>query len=222
MKPEYLTRQKDIIPSDILQTPITIVGAGAIGSWTTLALAKMGFYNLKVYDFDIVDDENMNAQFYPTSALGKPKVEALKELIFDFTGEEITTLNQKVDWDTFFLGVVLSSVDSMDARKKIFTASKESGQVPFLIDPRMGGEYAQLHTVLFHDEKSVSSYEKTLISDDDAVQERCTAKATIYTANLLSGLVSKSLIDYLRKSNRLKSVEWDIAQNDVLLTNAQN
>jgi tRNA A37 threonylcarbamoyladenosine dehydratase len=36
-----LTRQADIIPEHILKKQITIVGAGAVGSFTTLALAKI-------------------------------------------------------------------------------------------------------------------------------------------------------------------------------------
>ena len=62
---EHLIRQFDLIPEDVLGEPITIIGVGAIGSWTTLALAKMGFQNLTVFDDDKVSIENMNSQFYP-------------------------------------------------------------------------------------------------------------------------------------------------------------
>ena len=31
---QHLTRQLDLVPLHILDTPITVIGAGAIGSWT--------------------------------------------------------------------------------------------------------------------------------------------------------------------------------------------
>ena len=41
-------RQSDLISESILDTPINIVGAGGIGSLTTLALAKVGFKHIRV------------------------------------------------------------------------------------------------------------------------------------------------------------------------------
>jgi tRNA A37 threonylcarbamoyladenosine dehydratase len=73
---KYLTRQSDLIPEAILSTPITVVGAGAIGSFTVLTLAKMGFNNITVFDDDEIDFVNINNQFYRISDIGKKKVDA--------------------------------------------------------------------------------------------------------------------------------------------------
>ena len=58
-----LIRQQDLINSDILTTPLFMVGLGGIGSWTAISLAKMGFNNLELWDNDVVAEENFNNQF---------------------------------------------------------------------------------------------------------------------------------------------------------------
>jgi molybdopterin/thiamine biosynthesis adenylyltransferase len=212
---EALTRQKDIIPMEVLDQNITIIGAGAIGGWTTLALAKMGFANLSVWDFDEVDMVNMNSQLYRLSDIGRPKVWALQEIVKDFTGVTITANNRPYERGRFD-GIVIAAVDSMKVRALIWDQHKGWPLTRLLIDPRMGAESALLYSVRPGSIDDVTAYEKTFYSDEEAVQERCTAKATIYTANLLSGLVCKAVKDELTAEAPLKSVQWDILKNDFL------
>ena len=93
-------------------------------------------------------------------------------------------------------GIIISAVDSMSARKAIWEAHKD---YPFgvraIIDPRMGAEHALLYVMNPGDEADIEAYERSLYADDEAVQEPCTAKATIYTANMLAGLVCKAVKD---------------------------
>ena len=118
---EHLTRQLDIIPLDVLDIQINVIGAGAIGSMTTLILAKMGFNNIVVYDDDIIDRVNMNNQFYRFKDIGTNKVDALKEIIKDFTNVDILSL--PILWEnTALKGIVICAVDSMKARKSIYKA----------------------------------------------------------------------------------------------------
>lgn len=214
---EHLTRQMDIIPLDILGTPITIIGAGAIGSWVTLALAKMGFENLTVWDFDKVDTVNLNSQFYPRRHVGLPKVTALRDLVHDFTGVEIKTYPVRYEpkgMTCGFPGIVISAVDSMEVRKLIWENHRDKApSTKAVIDPRMGAETAWLGVFNPMDPKDQEAYEKAFYSDQDAVQERCTAKATIYTANMLSGLVCKAVKDVLTKPDYLRIAQWDIAHD---------
>ena len=70
LKNQNLTRQLDLIPIAVLGTRITIIGAGAVGGWTSLALAKMGFSNITVFDYDVVEVENLNCQLYGPKHLG--------------------------------------------------------------------------------------------------------------------------------------------------------
>lgn len=210
---EHLTRQADIIPEEILGEPITIIGAGAIGSWVTLALAKMGFQDITVYDFDRVSVENMNSQFYPFSAIGELKIFALRSLVQDFTRVYINAKPRKYS-EGHFPGLVISAVDSMAVRKRIWENHVGKGiATRAIIDPRMGALNALLYVMKPMNERDASSYEKSLYADADAVQERCTAKATIFTANLLSGLVCKAVVDVLTRPDYLRIAQWDIREN---------
>lgn len=210
MKPDYLLRQLEIIPLSCLGEPITVIGAGAIGGWTTLALAKMGFCNIKVLDFDKVDEVNINSQFYRISDIGKLKVEALRDLVRDFTGTEIAVHNVVYEVCQF-PGIVVSAVDSMKVRSQIWKAhSLKSMGTKAIIDPRMGAETALLYVMNPMDDKDIKTYEKTLYEDKDAVQERCTNKAVIYTANLLSGLVAQAVKDVAVGKDYLRLAQWSI------------
>lgn len=211
----HLTRQLDIVPMEILSTPITIVGAGAIGGWCTLALAKMGFANITVYDFDQVDEVNLNSQFYRTSDVGKYKVDALKSLVQDFTGVEITALNRRYRDDVFDSGILIAAVDSMEVRRSMWEAHvNEPTMLRAIIDPRMGAETALLFVMQPQNPHDQKAYVNSLYTDANAVHERCTAKATIYTANLLSGLVVKAVKDILTRPDYLRTAQWNIAENE--------
>lgn len=209
----HLTRQADIIPSQAAATlPITIIGAGAIGSWVALTLAKSGFTNLTVYDFDTVSIENMSSQGYRMSDIGKPKVAALADIVHMFTDVTIKTVNAKWQPDIHARGIVISAADSMATRKYVYESIKSSMfNVTHMIDARMGAEIAALYTTSPHNE---NWYTNTLYSDDEAVQVPCTAKATIYTSNLLAGLVVKTVKDILTNNKYAKNAQWNIKDGD--------
>lgn len=217
LKNVHLTRQHDIIPVNVLGEKITVIGAGAIGSFVTLSLAKMGFGDITVYDYDKVEEENMNCSFYRFKDITKPKVRALRELVADFTNTLIEAKEEKYERG-MFPGIVISAVDSMEVRKRIWANHKK--QSPFtkaMIDPRMGAETALLYVMNPMDEADIDSYEKTLYTDEAAVQERCTEKATIYCAEMLSGLVVKAVKDLLvTPSKRLRIAQWSIKDDQFL------
>lgn len=213
---EHLTRQLDIIPLQALEEKITVIGAGAIGSWVVLSLAKMGFQDITVYDHDKVDTVNLNSQFYPIHAVGEHKVESLARLVQSFTDLDITAKAEKYERG-IFPGIVISAVDSMEVRKLIWqNHAKKSPFTKLIIDPRMGAEEALLYAMNPMEEKDIEAYGKALYSDEEAVHERCTAKATIYTANLLAGLVVKAVKDCVTKAEApLRTAFWNIKANEL-------
>lgn len=210
----HLTRQMKLIPLEILEEPITIIGAGAVGSFTALSLTKMGFTNITVFDDDKIDVENMNCQFYRFQDIGKQKVLALKDLIKDFTGVEIDARNQLYEAGTF-KGIVISAVDSMKVRKLIWDNHKETGiGTKLIIDPRMGAEQALIYAMSPWNPADFVSYENTHYTDENAVEEDCTAKATMYTATMLAGQVCKIVKDFLVKSvPYARTTLWGIKEN---------
>lgn len=215
----HLTRQMDIIPLDALDTPVTIIGAGAIGSFVALSLAKMGMENLTVFDDDIVSIENMNCQFYPLWSVGLPKCMVLEDMLESFTKVKIRAVHEKYQAGRF-PGIVVSAVDSMKARKLIFDEHRDQAfRTRTIVDARMGPESALLYVYNPTDTEDCKAYETSLYSDDDAVQERCTAKSTMYTVNGITYLVVKAIKDSILNKRGLSHATWDIEGNQTLCFN---
>lgn len=211
LKNPELTRQLDLLPISCLGEEITIIGAGAIGGWTALALSKMGFGNITVLDDDEVSIENMNCQFFRHKDVGRKKVDALKELILDFSGFRIEgTAHRFSRTSSPARGIVISAVDSMSARRDIWEAHKGSANTKMIIDPRMGAENALLYVMNPMSSKDQESYEKALYSDDNAVSEPCTRKSTAYCALPLSGLVAAQVKALVRGEKYSRVTQWDI------------
>ena len=137
MNIERHKRQLDFIDSSITNTPIYIIGAGGIGSWTTLLLAKMGFEDLTVYDADKVENHNVASQFFKENQLGMNKVDALYDNVFEQTGIQITPIVTIIDEERIERGLVIIAIDSMKERVRLGEIYKDKDI--YIIDGRMGG-----------------------------------------------------------------------------------
>lgn len=66
----------------LLQTArVAVAGAGGLGSNAALMLARCGVGHMLLLDDDVVEPSNLNRQQYWPRHLGRPKVEALAELL---------------------------------------------------------------------------------------------------------------------------------------------
>ena len=205
-------RQMDLIPFDVLNKKITVVGAGAVGSWAVLQLIKMGFINIEVWDYDTVDVENMNSQCYPVSSIGRLKVEAMRDTIKFMTDVTINIKPVKYEGTPILGDIVIAALDSMAGRKLMW----DNCHARYFIDPRMAAEKMLLYVV---DKQSdfANHYPKSLYSDADAVREPCTAKATAYCANVLAGLVCQAVKNIATGENYAKNTSFDLSNHDCLI-----
>jgi molybdopterin/thiamine biosynthesis adenylyltransferase len=208
----------DILPPEKLAINIHIVGAGAIGSQVAMCLAKMGFDELTVYDFDKVDEENVNCQWYGPGDIGKLKGEALRENVERLSGTTIDFWDRKVDAENKLNGLpdlLVAAVDSMKVRQELWAQYKDSG-IRWYIDPRMSAEEGLVYLVDLRDEESMKRYEASFYSDDEAVEENCTAKSTMYCAMMLSGQVAKLVKDIAVEDKMSHTIQWNIREDAYL------
>ena len=61
---------------------VAVAGLGGLGSNIAVMLARSGIGKILLVDFDVVDVTNLNRQMYFIPQLGKPKAEALPELLY--------------------------------------------------------------------------------------------------------------------------------------------
>ncbi|MBE9480512.1 MAG: sulfur carrier protein ThiS adenylyltransferase ThiF [Bacteroidetes bacterium] len=83
----------------ILQTKtIGIAGCGGLGSNCAVALARVGVGKLIIADFDVVEKNNLNRQYYFFDQIGEKKVIALKDNIKKINPEvNVRTYNIKLN-----------------------------------------------------------------------------------------------------------------------------
>ena len=197
MENKYIRQEELVDQEKLAGLRVTIIGCGAVGSFTALSLCKMGVRQLTLIDPDTVSTENLPNQFFREENLGKKKVAACTEMLGQFDSEiQVNTLarpfiKQKLESD-----IVISSVDSMDVRKRIWNSIVSHRKVKLLIDPRMAAHVIQVYTASPGDPSSLKAYEATLVSEGEALQDRCTARSIIYSVLPLAGLICRQVATF--------------------------
>ncbi len=209
---ERFWRQLDILHPDVCKEKIYIIGAGATGSFTALALAKMGMTNITVYDHDEIEEHNFPNQLYPIRMKGINKALATKEVVREYTGIEIDALPEKFKKQEL-KGIVISALDSMSGRKDIYKQCKENLNVRLLIDPRTGAEMFRLLTLNPNLFDKCKNYEDTLHADADALRVPCTAQAIIYSVLLVSSHICNQVKRLLMNQEYKEEIFVDLKNN---------
>jgi molybdopterin/thiamine biosynthesis adenylyltransferase len=80
----------------LASVPVTLCGAGALGSLLADNLARQGLREWKVIDRDRVEEHNVGTQLYGESEVGTWKVEALRNRIFRAVGVEIEAVAKEL------------------------------------------------------------------------------------------------------------------------------
>lgn len=205
-------RQLDILNLDVCNEKITIIGAGATGSFVALALAKMGCSNITVYDKDSVEEHNFPNQLFPLSCLGQNKAEALAVIVKEFTGVTINAVPRHFEKTDEASGIVISALDTMKGRKMILdTCVRLKDKVKLLIDPRSGAEVLRILTVIPELSASVEKYKESLFKDEDADPVPCTARAIIYSVLLISSLICSQVKRFLMNQPLKKDILMDMS-----------
>lgn len=194
------SRQTDVIPVDLLDFPVTVVGAGGIGSPTALALSKMGVRDLQIIDFDKVEAHNIpNQLLYPPDGVGELKVVLLQRELARLSGVNILVVNGTFP-DTAHLrpGVIISAVDSMAVRSKIWQVIKLDPQYPLFIDGRMDGEDLRVYTINPVDPDHIKFYEASLYGDEGKDGKPCTNATVIYNCFVVGGIIASRIAAFAR------------------------
>jgi len=207
MSSERYSRQADIVPRGrILDCKATVIGVGAIGRQVAIQLTAIGVPHLQLIDFDTVEISNLASQGFMHKDLKCPKVDVTaafcREINFDL---QVEVIMDRFKRTTPFGNCVFVCVDKIEARKHIWDAVKD--KVNFFVDGRMSAEV--LRVITASDETSRDYYPQTLFAAEQAHAGPCTAKTTIYCANIAAGFMLAQFTKYLR----LLPVDPDIQVN---------
>ncbi len=190
------SRQASLVPEDaIKEHSATVIGVGAIGRQVALQLAAIGIPRLELIDFDTVEESNIASQGYFEADLGRLKVQATGGLCGMINSDlEASGINARFARDTSVGTCVFCCVDSIDTRQLIWDTLRL--QDVFFTDGRMSGEVCRILTAA--DPDSRLHYPTTLFPAAEAQEGSCTAKSTIYSANIAAGLMVAQFTKHLR------------------------
>jgi|WetSurMetagenome_2_1015567.scaffolds.fasta_scaffold22593_3 hypothetical protein len=194
-----LSRQSGILPARTMaRLQLTIIGAGGIGSCVGLEASKMGMPKMTVYDADKVSSVNPSSQNYRPADVGKLKVNAFKEIVEMFSTTEVTAIPMMFTGETKPKGIVISAVDSMDARIDIWNkAIRYNLNVPLYIEARMGAEELRVYSLCPTEPEKVKMYEGYLYPSSKAHHAPCTEKAIAYTTFMAASIICRELKAFL-------------------------
>lgn len=202
-------RHKDIINQDRLRNwhPY-VIGVGAVGRQVSIQLAAIGCPIVTLIDHDTVNDVNIGPQAYWEEDMGHNKVDPTAFIMKKINSDiKVCAYNKKfapklinkaidktLGFDETMSVVIFSCVDSISTRENLF----DTAYFNLWIDGRVGGESIR---VLASDGSNIQQkkYRETIFPSNEAYQPPCTAKMTIYSANIAAGLMIAEFTRHLRQ-----------------------
>jgi tRNA A37 threonylcarbamoyladenosine dehydratase len=114
---------------------VLVAGLGAVGSYAVEGLARSGIGALRIVDFDVVQESNVNRQLYAlTSTLGRPKVDVARERVLDIHPAcRVEAVRAFVDAQTapaLLAGgfdAVIDAIDSLGPKVSFLAAAVRAG-----------------------------------------------------------------------------------------------
>lgn len=179
------SKQIELIDVEKVDKRINVIGCGALGSWIVFFLLKMGFKNIHVYDFDVVEEHNIPNQFFRENDIGKSKAEGAMELYKEFFNDSVedrlTIHNTKLNESNSVMlkGYTISAVDSMKTRKNLFESTFKYGKSDLWIEGRISIYGAYVYTITDKlNANQIENYEKTFYEDEAAEVSACGVSQT--------------------------------------------
>jgi sulfur carrier protein ThiS adenylyltransferase len=125
---------------------VGIAGAGGLGSNCAVALARSGVGTLVISDFDIVEEPNLNRQYYFTDQVGLMKTDALRDNIARINPDVHVVIHQKrlekENITEIFKGcdVIVEAFDRSDMKEMLIeTVQLKMPSTPVIVGSGMAG-----------------------------------------------------------------------------------
>lgn len=193
---------------------IDVIGAGATGSEVVRSLADLGV-RCRVWDPDTVSAHNVANQAFGNDDIGRPKVEALRDIVFAKTGIKIDPRQEAVDGSQRLASVVFLLTDTMASRKVIFQGSiKARFHISLMIETRMGADEGRVYTINPSLPSHIRGWEGTLYSDEEAHVSVCGASVSVGpTARVIANMALWQMIRWFAIENGGD----DILENELVI-----
>jgi molybdopterin/thiamine biosynthesis adenylyltransferase len=213
-----MSNQIDISRSSSVYTPnidhphINLIGVGATGSHIWDNLVCLGYQNMTCYDFDDVEEHNLNNQTYLEGHIGIAKVAALDRLTkmkhgsadYSYIAEKVTPEMIKE-----MEGIVILAIDTMSGRKELGDAIKSNSKIKFFVESRIASRHCHVYNFPNAAYVDWANWFNTLIDDNDPRIEVSACGGSISvkpTITLAASLVTWGILDWINEKEYVMGI----------------
>ena len=212
-----LTKSYEFFQPDKDTAMIHIVGCGSVGSTVAENLARCGVKKMTLWDFDKVEEHNIANQMFRQVDVGKPKVEALRDIIIDINPEAANSIVLKPKgWQGAIMsGYIFLAVDDIEIRRQIVEKHRNSMFVKAVFDFRTLLESAQHFAADWTDTRQKESLWNSMqFSHEEAAEETPVSACGVTlgvatTVRLISALGVNNYINFVKGNGIWKFVQID-------------
>lgn len=151
-----LTKHEDWFNPVEIKNTIHVIGQGALGSWMSEGLVRMGFTNIQIYDEDIVNPHNISNQNFENRDIGEDKTKMMERRLKAINPRVKVTVNGKYIFDpeknNYLSGYVFLCLDNIDTRRMIV---ENNPYVMFWTDIRIGLEEGQVYSATLEERETL-------------------------------------------------------------------
>lgn len=212
-----LSKSYDFFQPEKDPARIHIIGCGSVGSTIAENLARCGITKMTLYDFDTVEAKNVHNQMFRNQDIGKPKVEALRDILMEINPDIAENLELVPGgWNGEMLsGYVFLAVDNIELRKKIVEQHMANMFVKAMFDVRTGLTDAQHYAADWMDYKM----KQNLLASMNFTHEEAAAETPVSACGVVLGIVTTvRLISALAVNNYIRFTKgegiWKFVQID--------
>ena len=208
-----LVKSYDFFQPEMCEERINIIGCGAIGSTVAENLVRFGLTKITLYDFDTVESKNIANQMFRQIDIGRPKVEALADMLCDINPELKNDIKLVTKGYTGqkLSGYVFLCVDNIDLRREITEKCKGNPFIKGMFDFRMRLTDAQHYAADWANRKMVEDFIKSMaFSHEEAAAETpvSACNITLSVAPTVRMIVASGVSNFINfvKGNGIKKL----------------
>ncbi len=194
----------------------SIIGCGAVGSFVSVGLAKMGVKRQTLFDFDTVDKENIAVQMHEVGKIGCNKAVATRDMLTQMCPEspEIEVVSEKWDGQPLKTEIVVPAADSLRVRKQVWEQVKYDSAVKIIADARLGGQFMQVYAVDPCNPDDVKIYEASFPKDEKGMEGAelpCAERGVIDMSLFSAAFVIRAIRRYIVSGRKETMMKFNMA-----------
>lgn len=164
---------------------------------------------------DTVAPHNLGNQVFRQKDVGKNKVDAIADILYDINPEMKIIKNGEITPSSKISGIIFLCIDNIDIRRELCTKWKTNPNVKMVIDGRMGLTTGNVHSA----EWSNSLERENLLNSMNFTHEEALANtpvsacglalSVVITPRIVAGYMVSNMISYLNTKEYYRTIITD-------------